>query len=134
MIARQEIVSDEIYDTLEQEIQENIGELLKRINMIRSAYGQPMIVTSGYRTLEQHLAIYAKKGITDKSKIPMKSKHLYGQAVDISDPGLFVQNWVKENEDYIKKVGLWMEDFGSTPNWVHFQIVPPASKKLYFIP
>ena len=34
MIVRQEIVSDEIYDTLEQEIQENIGELLKRINMI----------------------------------------------------------------------------------------------------
>lgn len=134
MISRQELISDEAFEQQDEKIQANINELLIRINKIRSAYGQPMTVTSGFRTMEHHLEIYAAKGITDKKKIPMKSRHLTGQAVDILDTGEFLKNWVLANIEFIEKVGLWMESFSSTPTWVHFQIVPPPSKKIFFEP
>lgn len=80
------------------------------------------------------MRIYKNKGITDPKKIPMKSKHLYGQAVDISDPNQKIQAWCKSNEACLVSIGLWMEDFSVTTNWVHFQIVPPGSGKRWFMP
>lgn len=134
MISRKEIISDEDYAHLKSDIQENIEKLLILMNKLRFAYGKPMRVTSGFRSLEKHLEIYAKKGITDKKKIPMKSRHLTGQAVDFSDHTKDFQEWVLNNEEYITKVGLWFEDFAHTPNWVHVQTVPPKSGSRFFIP
>ena len=92
-----------------------------------------MTVTSGLRTMEDHLRIYAAKGITDTSKIPMKSKHLYGQAVDISDPDLELTAWSKENNSQrLIDAGLWCEEGNS--NWTHFQILPPKSGNRWFLP
>lgn len=119
---------------LPQDHQDNLAILLEKINKIREAWAHPMTVTSGYRSMEDHLRIYREKGITDQSKIPMKSKHLSGAAVDISDPDKKLQQWCKDNEDKLEEIGLWMEDFSATPNWCHFQIVPPASGKRWFIP
>ena len=134
MIYRKEIIPDEDYVELEEDIKSNINTLLEKINKLRAAYGRPMLVTSGFRTLEHHLAIYAKKGITDKKRIPMQSKHLYGQAIDIADQGGFLQDWIKKNEEFLEKLDLYMEDFSVTTNWVHFQIVPPKSGKRFFMP
>ena len=116
------------------ETQANLKILLEKINQIRTLWAKPMNVTSGLRNMEDHLRIYAAKGITDKAKIPMKSKHLYGQAVDISDPNQNLQKWCKVNESVLEKVGLWMEDFSATPTWCHFQVVPPKSGKRWFLP
>jgi uncharacterized protein YcbK (DUF882 family) len=129
MILMRDLLKDKNFDSLSPEIQKNLENLLVIINNIRTLYDKPMIVTSGLRTMEEHLAIYAKKGITDKSKIPMKSKHLFGLAVDISDPNGELKTWCKANEKVLKEMGVWMEDFSSTPNWVHFQIVPYGSYK-----
>lgn len=115
------------------EIDANLAELLKKINEIRFLWGKPMIVTSGLRDLADHKRIYHDKGISD-DKIPMGSKHLFGQAVDISDPNRELQKWCKDNEKELERIGLWMEDFSATPNWCHFQIVPPKSGKRWFIP
>lgn len=116
-----------------QDIQDNLNILLEKVNKIRQLWGKPMSVTSGLRSMEDHLRIYAQKGITDKSKIPMKSKHLYGQAVDIYDPDLSLTEWLKENDSQIlKDVGLWCEE--GNKNWVHFQIVPPKSGNRWFLP
>jgi hypothetical protein len=134
MIARKEIISDDNYEIVGQDVKDNIDGLLVVINKLRAAYGKPMLVTSGFRTMEDHLRIYAEKGITDKKLIPMKSKHLYGQAVDISDKDGFIKQWVVNNLEFIEKIGLWMEDFNATKNWVHFQIVPPKSGNRFFIP
>lgn len=134
MIVRKEIISDEDYNELEPKIQTNIEELLLRVNKLRSAYGRPIGVSSGFRSIEKHLAVYAKKGITDKTKIPMKSKHLSGQAVDFADASRSLQAWILANEEYLEKLGLWFEDFDHTPTWVHAQIVPPKSGKRFFIP
>lgn len=117
-----------------EELKDNLNELFEKINKVRKLYNKPMIVTSGYRSLEDHKRIYKEKGITDESKIPMKSKHLYCQAVDISDPNGELQKWCLDNVDKLEEIGLWMEDFSATPNWCHFQIIQPKSGKRFFKP
>jgi hypothetical protein len=78
------------------------------------------------------LRIYAAKGITDKAKIPMKSLHLRGAAVDIADPSGKLMLWCKSNVDILEQVGLWCEE--GTKGWVHFQSQPPRSGKRFFLP
>ena len=113
---------------------ENLTELCRRMNIIRTAYGKPMIITSGYRSLKHHLEIYAAKGITDQKKIPMMSRHLIGYAADTLDRHQELQAWCLGNVPLLKSTGIWIEDFSATPTWVHMQIVPPASGKRFFKP
>jgi uncharacterized protein YcbK (DUF882 family) len=120
--------------TLTEEQQANVTILHEKINKIRALWGKPMVVTSGVRDIEDHKRIYREKGITDEAKIPMKSKHLFGQACDISDPKQELQKWCLENVDKLEEIGLWCEDFKATKNWVHFQIIPPKSGKRFFKP
>ena len=135
MISMEELLNKK-YSLAQQpaETQANLQELLIRINKVRKLWANPMIVTSGLRSMGDHLRIYKNKGITDTKKIPMRSKHLYGQAVDISDPKQKLQAWCKANEAALVEIGMWMEDFSATSNWVHFQIVPPGSGKRFFMP
>ncbi len=138
-ITKEEVLKGRIKEEeLSPEMQENLEILIEKINKVRDAYGKPMTVTSGLRTMEDHLRIYKEKGITDKSKIPMKSKHLYCQAVDISDPHQELQKWCEKNVSLLEEIGLWMESFSATKNWCHFQIVPYGSwkegKSLWFNP
>lgn len=146
-ITREEIIGSTEWDDIPEEHQNNIDDLLVKLNKIRTKWGKPMFSSSGYRSMAQHLAIYKKKGITDKKLIPMKSKHLFGQADDIGDadektPGtqiLEFQQWCRDNEDWLlNEVGVWIEHFDYTKTWVHFQSVPYASwkpgKSIFFIP
>jgi hypothetical protein len=64
----------------------------------------------------------------------MGSQHLKGAAIDIYDPKKELQAWCLKNEALFGEIGLWMEDFKATPNWVHFQIYPPKSGKRWFLP
>lgn len=117
----------------------NLLVLLGKINQVRKAYGKPMTVTSGYRTKEDHLRIYrqiaTRKGIKfDPSKVPMASRHLSGQAVDIYDPKGEFKQWIRMNIELFEELGLYLEDFNHTPTWVHIQITPPRSGKRFFIP
>lgn len=121
---------------------QNLEVLLERVNKIRAKWGKPMTVTSGLRTMEDHIRIYkakaAKKqapfldGVYDEKKVPMKSKHLFGEAVDISDPDLSITKWLKANPEILEDAELWCEE-GNT-NWVHFQIKPPGSGNRWFLP
>ena len=122
--------------------QHNGEILLERINKIREAYGKPMIVTSGYRSMQDHLRIYsqiaAKKGIAfDTSKVPMRSRHLTFEAVDILDMDGKLMEWCRVNEKLLEDLGLWLEDDPSVPR-VHFQIKPYPSwkpgKSIFFKP
>lgn len=130
------------WDKLPIDIQNNLVELRASVNVIRKAYNKPMVPTSGLRTMKDHLRIYRNKGITDKRKIPMKSKHLYGQAVDIYDPKQELQKFLLKNEHLLRDCDLWCEDFRYTSNgrssWVHFQTSPYGSwrpgKSRFFIP
>lgn len=114
--------------------QHNLEEVQRRVNYIEDAYGKHLSVTSGYRTIQDHLRIYSAKGITDKSKIPMKSLHLSGAAVDVYDSTSELKAWINANIKVLEDIGLWCEDFASTPTWVHFQISPPRSGSRFFKP
>lgn len=111
------------------EIDQNLAILLERLNKVRSAWAKPMTITSGLRDQAKQAALIAA-GKSNASK----SKHLSGQAADVYDPNRELQKWVMDNMSLIESIGLWMEDFNSTPNWVHFQTVPPASGNRIFIP
>ena len=112
----------------------NYTALKAKVAVILAKFGEVRSVTSGYRSMEDHLRIYAEKGITDKTKIPMKSKHLFGQALDIADSDGKLKEFLKNNVSLLEENGLWCEDFAYTKTWVHFQIVAPASGKRFFIP
>jgi uncharacterized protein YcbK (DUF882 family) len=134
MITLKELLGKYKEEDIPKEHLDNLKDLLNKVNIVRSSYGKPMRPTSGYRSMDDHLRIYKDKGITDQSKIPMKSKHLSGLAVDILDPKQELQQWCLNNEAILVQAGLYMEDFSATTNWVHFQSVPPRSGKRYFIP
>ncbi len=133
MITLKELLGKYTVADIPHSDQLHLEELLKRINMIRSAYGKPMTVTSCYRSQQDHLRIYRAKGVPD-NKIPMGSAHLSGCAVDISDPNKELQAWCLANVSELEKAELWCEDFSATSNWVHFQIYPPRSGKRFFLP
>lgn len=111
------------------EIDANLNTLLERINIIRKEYNTPMIVTSGLRSNEQQNELI-KQGKSNA----YKSKHLSGEAVDILDDNGEVKKFLLKNPDILETACLWCEAFNYTPDWVHFQIVPPASGRRFFIP
>ena len=134
MITLKELIKDIAISDIPIAHQHNLEELLIKINKVRIVYGKVMTVTSGYRSMYDHKRIYNAKGIFDEKKIPMKSKHLEGLAVDISDPKQELQKWCLANTALLESVGLWMEDFSATKNWCHFQIRAPRSGNRFFKP
>lgn len=113
---------------------EAMQEMLKKLNIFRSAYGKPMIPTSYYRSPEKQREIYAKKGITDESKIPMGSMHLKGLACDFGDSKGELDDFCQKNVALLENIGLWVEAPEYTKGWCHIQIRPPKSLKRFFIP
>jgi uncharacterized protein YcbK (DUF882 family) len=111
------------------EIDANLNILLEKANIIRSAYGKPMTISSGLRDAAQQQRLISE----GKSNAP-KSHHLTGEAADILDQDGSLKIWVKDNIKLFEDTGLWMEDFAHTPTWVHMQIVPPRSGNRFFIP
>lgn len=141
MITLKEYLKFEVCN--DQVILSNIRDLLDSVNALEEVYkkdgGKAFITTSGLRTKESQIRIYKdiakKKGIEfDESKVPMGSKHINGQAIDIFDPKGDLQKWLTDNEEYLEELGLYCEDFKYCNGWVHFQSVPPKSGKRFFIP
>lgn len=127
MITFKEILGNVTVNDVSIKEQQNIEELLKRVNKLRQFWGKPMIVTSGYRTMQDHLRIYSQKGITDKKLIPMQSKHLQGLAVDFADPKGALYDYLLLDPQVLEECDLWAES--GTKGWVHVQCVPFASYK-----
>lgn len=103
----------------------NLERLHAAINKVRSAYGKPMIVTSGVRSVED------QKRINPKA---MKSNHILGLACDIADADGELWAWCMDNIEILEDAGLYLEDKAATPTWVHFQAAPPKSGKRIFKP
>lgn len=111
--------------TLTEEQDKNLDKLLIAMNKIRAAYGKPMIVTSGVRSMEDQMRI--------NPKAP-KSKHLLGLAVDIADKDKKLKEWLLNNVPELEIAGLYCENFEYTESWVHFQCLSPKSGRRFFIP
>lgn len=112
------------------EIDMNLYTLLTRINIVRSAWGRPMTVTSGLRSAEQQKDLISQ-GLSKATK----SAHLTGEAVDIQDSDGLLKKWCALNGNAILiKAQLWCESPEATPGWQHFQSRRPASGRLWFKP
>ena len=107
----------------------NLLVLCQRLNIVRAKWGKPMVITSGLRTPGQQENLI-KQGLS-KAK---HSKHLVGAAADIQDVDGELAAWLLANPSVLREAQLWCEDPASTPGWVHFQIVPPASGNRWFKP
>ena len=103
--------------------------------------GVAPIVTSGWRPLSHHLALYAARGVP-KEKVPMGSAHLTCQAIDIWDPERRIGKWLRDNKNgAVAEINIFFESLDSTqadedPNkrWVHIQTKATPSGNREFIP
>jgi uncharacterized protein YcbK (DUF882 family) len=130
MITKEEILKGK---KLPEKYKQNFDVLFYKVNVLRDFRNSPMIVTSGFRTIEDHLRIYESKGILKKD-IPMQSNHLKCLSIDVLDNDRSHARWIMNNIALCENIGLWFEDFFVTKNWVHIQVVPPLSNKRFFIP
>lgn len=108
-----------------QEQSENLNTLLQILNTIRAAYGKPMIITSGLRSEADQARI---------NPSAPKSKHLLGQAADVSDKDGSFWAWCMDNMHLMEQLDVHFESKDSTPTWTHIQTVPPKSGKRIFLP
>lgn len=128
MISKSEVLMgrDKLYPKeYTQEISDNVDKMLVILNQVRTKYGKPMHVSSGWRPV----AVNSKLSNAGK-----KSNHTLGLACDFKDSDGKLKDWVIENLKWLASIGLYFEDFNYTKGWVHMQIVPPKSKRRIFVP
>ena len=108
-----------------KEVSDNLDRLLPPVNSVRSSYGKPMAVASGWRpdAVNEKTANAAKK-----------SNHRLGLAVDFRDADGALWAWCAANLALLASLGIYLEDKRWTPTWVHMQVVPPASRRRIYVP
>lgn len=63
-----------------------------------------------------------------------RSKHMTGEAIDISDPEGDLDQWCLDHPGVMEELELWQEHPSATKGWCHVQIVPPKSGRRVFYP
>jgi hypothetical protein len=94
--------------------------MLDKFDEIRSAYGKSIIITSGSRCEKHNKKIGGSKN----------SNHVKGLALDLMRTDS-LEDFILKN---LETLDIYIEDLAYTKNWIHVQIVPPASKKRIFKP
>ena len=120
----------------------NINSLVPKINQLLEVFGEYRKVSSGIRTVADHKRIYEEKNLARKSKglneipVPMGSKHLSCEAIDLADPDGSLKQWLKTEVgiETMTQLDLYQEHPDYTPSWVHLQCVPPKSGSRVFKP
>jgi uncharacterized protein YcbK (DUF882 family) len=125
MISFKEMQGQHALNDIPIAVQQNIQAFLIKMNTVRTAYGQPMVVTSGYRSWADQMRI---------NPHAPNSWHCSGHAVDILDIDGQLKAWILQNVPLLEEVGLWCEDFEHTKTWVHLQDKPPRSGNRFFKP
>lgn len=105
-------------------IKNNAALLLNVVNQLLSVYGQDLTVRSGWRPVAYNAMVGGSP----------TSKHVTGNAVDISDNDGAFKAWIASNLDQLVKFDLYMEQPKCTPSWVHLQRVAPGSGSRIFVP
>jgi hypothetical protein len=125
MITRDEVLMgrDKQYP-LTPELEHNLQELLRRLNLFRQMYAKPMVVSSGYRPA----------GINKQVGGAKNSAHVTCEACDFVDSDKQIRKFILENPSVLEVCDLYCEDFQYTPTWVHLQIRPTRSGNRFFKP
>lgn len=98
--------------------------LVDAINELEKEYGQPLVMTSGYRPDEINAHICgAVKG----------DAHSRCSGIDLHDPQGQLSDWCLKHLDILEELNFWMEDPKSAKNHCHLQSYPPHSGKRVFI-
>ena len=88
----------------------NLEDLCRKVNALN--YTPPMYATSCLRSIKDQKRI---------NPSAMGSSHLYGCAVDISDPKGELSRWLQVRIVQLAECGLWMENPDKTKGWTHLQ-------------
>lgn len=119
MITKEEVLMGRDKDhPLTEELQANLDLLLIALNKLRTAYGKPMVVTSGYRPAAFNSAAGGAK----------KSAHMSCQAADFRDSSGELKKWCVDNIHLLEEFGLYLEHPDHTPTWCHLQIRPTKNR------
>jgi hypothetical protein len=106
------------------EITENVTKLLIAVDKFLANYTKPVIISSGWRPKSYNAQI---GGATS-------SNHITGLAIDLKDTDNRLFEYVLQNLELAKELGLYFEDKRWTPTWVHIQLIAPKSGKRIFVP
>ena len=113
-------------DSWSEVIERQAIDLLNRVNVLLTDFGQDRTVNSGWRPPEVN---------SSTPNAALKSKHMTGNAVDLADPDGDLDDWCSENDgERLVTYGLWMESPAATKGWCHLQNLPPKSGKRVFYP
>ena len=137
MITKEDIIGDklpEYQSDYTATVQDNLIILTTRINEFEQLCPHTCSTRSGWRPEKYNLKV------PNSSKV---SKHIKGQALDLSDSERLIANWILQNVHVLKDLSLYMEDprwtyhkgsDGVAEPWVHLQFIPPASGHYIYIP
>jgi hypothetical protein len=106
------------------EVTENVTKLLIAVDKFLANYTKPVIISSGWRPKSYNAQI---GGATS-------SNHITGLAIDLKDTDNRLFEYVLQNLELAKELGLYFEHKNWTPTWVHIQLIAPKSGKRIFIP
>ena len=97
----------------------NIEFLVKNLlQPLRDAFGKPIRITSGYRSVEVNKAVGGSKN----------SQHLKGKAVDIvSNDNKSLFDLIKNNFDFDQLI--WEYGTDEQPAWVHVSLKKTGNRK-----
>ena len=101
----------------------NLEDLIRKVNAL--GYTPPMRASSCLRSLADQKRI---------NPSAMGSSHLYGAALDISDPKGELAKWLETRVATLINCGLWLENPEKTKGWIHLQIYAPKSMNRIFNP
>src|ERR1043165_8592753 len=101
MITRQEVLMDrDQLAPLDAKLEMNLTALLHALNQLRTLYGKPMIVTSGYRPFAVNLKYGGAK----------RSNHMKCLACDFRDDDGSLDQWCIDHLKDLERFGLYLED------------------------
>lgn len=113
MISRDEVLMGRDKQApLSPELEQNLGRLLRAVNVIRRLYNKPMTVSSGYRPASVNSAVGGAKA----------SFHMRCLAVDFKDADGAIDAWLSQNQDVLEALGLWQEHPDATKGWAHVDL------------
>ena len=141
MIGRFENDFNELPKESQQAYWKNMLLTCSKTGQLLSLSGMTAMMTSGWRPAWHNAQVGGAK----------KSKHLFGQAVDLFDPDKKLGEWAMQNLGLLREVGVYMEALeyvdpidgkkkgthaNDDPNerWVHFQSIAPKSGNIVFQP
>lgn len=112
MISKDEILMGRNKEyPLDETLESNLDKLHEALNKFRTAYGKPMIVSSGYRPGKYNEIAH---GATN-------SAHLTCEACDFKDNDGELKKWILSHVNVLYDCGLYMEHQDNTPTWCHLQ-------------